>query len=142
MFLSTQKKKSQQLSSSRVKGWNRCTQPIVRPPPLTQSSNSVLAGKFSTWGKGSFTRVIKGVKCGGIFGRQSMFLGVDMNEMWWPFRAISFPSSKYGIMWPKANHGNMAMWSFLDWTMEVSDWWCWWLTFEFIFTYIINFKGL
>jgi hypothetical protein len=25
---------------------------------------------------------------------------------------MSLASSKYGIMWPKASHGNMAMWSF------------------------------
>ena len=42
---------------------------------------SAFSGKFLTRGKGSFTRVIKGVKCGGIFERRSMFLGVDMNEM-------------------------------------------------------------
>ena len=46
-----------------------------------------------------------------------------MNEIRWPFRAICLPSSKNGIMWPKANHGNMAMWSFLSSAMEFK-WWC------------------
>ena len=41
MFLPTKKKKTQQLSSGRVKGWNSCTQPTVKPPLLTQSSGSV-----------------------------------------------------------------------------------------------------
>ena len=42
---------------------------------------SAFSGRFSTWGKGSFTKVIEGVKSDGIFGRRSMFLGVDMNEI-------------------------------------------------------------
>jgi hypothetical protein len=41
---------------------------------------SAFSGRFSKWGKGNFTKVIKG-KSGGIFGRRSMFLGVDMNEI-------------------------------------------------------------
>ncbi len=45
-----------------------------------------------------------------------------MNEIRWPFRAICLPSSKNGIMWPKANHGNMAMWSFLSSAMEFKRW--------------------
>jgi hypothetical protein len=42
---------------------------------------SAFSGRFSKWGKGNFTKVIKGDKSGGIFGRRSMFLGVDTNEI-------------------------------------------------------------
>lgn len=45
------------------------------------------------------------------------------NEIRWPFWAMSLLSSKKWIIWPKANHGNMAMWSFLDLAMEFMDWW-------------------
>lgn len=37
-----------------------------------------------------------------------MFRGVEMKETRWPLWAKSLASVKYGIMWPKASHGNMA----------------------------------
>lgn len=52
------------------------------------------------------------VRSGGILGRRLMFFGVEMKEILWPFWARSLASSKKGVMWPKASHGNMAMWSF------------------------------
>lgn len=37
--------------------------------------------KLSTWDKGSFTKVIRGATFGGISGRRSKDLGVDINEI-------------------------------------------------------------
>lgn len=39
---------------------------------------SAFFGSPSTWGSGILTKVMEETRCGGIFGRGAMFLGVDM----------------------------------------------------------------
>lgn len=51
-------------------------------------------------------------RVGGSSGRRWMFRGVDMKEILWPFWAMNFASSKYGMMWPNASQGNTATCSF------------------------------
>lgn len=48
-----------------------------------------------------------------------MFLGVERKETLWPFLAMSLESSKYGIMWPKASHGNITMCNLPSSAMDV-----------------------
>ena len=41
-----------------------------------------------------------------------MFLGAEMKDTLWSFWAKNLESSKYGITWPFASQGNIAIWSF------------------------------
>jgi hypothetical protein len=68
--------------------------------------DSAVSGKGSMWGNVRGTKVISDDKLNGMRGRRWMFLRVEMKVMWWPRVASDLESSKYGCMWPKANHGN------------------------------------
>ncbi|KAL7085802.1 hypothetical protein ACP275_01G100500 [Erythranthe tilingii] len=78
-------------------------------PPLMSIVASAFSGISSSFGSGILTKLMEEAKIGGNLGRRSMFLGVEMKEILWPFRAMSLESSRYGIMCPKASHGNITM---------------------------------
>ena len=41
MHIKKKKKKNPQSLSSKVGGWSYCTQPVVEPPPLAESPDSI-----------------------------------------------------------------------------------------------------
>lgn len=75
--------------------------------------DSASGGKCSTAGRGITTRSMRPESSRGTLTVRSRFLGLEMNEILWPFRAKYFDSSKNGRRWPMASHGNITMWRFL-----------------------------
>ncbi|KAG2640688.1 hypothetical protein PVAP13_2KG114064 [Panicum virgatum] len=87
--------------------------------------DSAPSGRPSTRGRGSGARRMRGLTPGTTGLSLARFLGAETKVMKWPRLASCCESSRKGIMWPNASHGNTTTCmgeasSFLDSAMDGS----------------------
>uniref|UniRef100_A0A0A9HI77 Uncharacterized protein n=1 Tax=Arundo donax TaxID=35708 RepID=A0A0A9HI77_ARUDO len=76
----------------------------------TSAVDSAPSGRPSTSGRSSVTTRTRGDSSVGTAASLVAFRGVDTNVTAWPRRTSRLESSRKGIMWPNASHGNTTTW--------------------------------
>ncbi|KAG2640686.1 hypothetical protein PVAP13_2KG114032 [Panicum virgatum] len=111
-----------------AKGAARPSKPTLRSSTFsggTWAVDSAPSGRPSTRGRGSGARRMRGLTSGTTGLSLARFLGAETKVMKWPRLASCSESSRKGMMWPKASHGNTTTCrgeasSFLDSVMDGS----------------------